>query len=97
MDWIDVDHKLPKRRGDSSALVLIARPLRSRPKRLVVTVGYLQRFNAGGEWIWVDALSRVLDLPSVRYWMPLPDPPAVQRTAVGVVGRAASVAFEVGE
>ena len=88
MDWIDVDHKLPKRRGDSSALVLIARPLRSRPARLVVTVGYLQKFD--GDYIWVDALSRVLDLPSVRYWMPLPDPPDVQRKPV-------EVAFDVGQ
>jgi hypothetical protein len=95
--WIDVDQRLPKRQGDSSALVLIAKPLKSRPERLVVTVGYLQKFDAGGEWVWVDALSRVLDLPSVRYWMPLPDPPEmpIQRTAVGVVGKPVEVAFEV--
>jgi hypothetical protein len=85
MDWIDVDRKYPKLRRDTSALVLIAKPLRSRPERLVVSVGYLQRFG-DGDCVWVDALSRVPDLPSVRYWMPLPDPPAVQRTAVGVVG-----------
>jgi hypothetical protein len=93
--WIDVDQRLPKRQGDSSALVLIAKPLKSRPERLVVTVGYLQKFDAGGEWVWVDALSRVLDIPSVRYWMPLPGPPVVEHTAVGVVGKSVEVAFEV--
>ncbi|KPJ72754.1 MAG: hypothetical protein AMS14_07170 [Planctomycetes bacterium DG_20] len=97
MDWISVDQKLPKRRGNSSALVLIAKPLRSRPKRLVVTVGYLQKFDAGGEWVWVDALSRMPNLPSVRYWMPLPDPPDARRAAVGVSGKPVEVRQEAKE
>jgi hypothetical protein len=72
--WIDVDNKCPPLRGHTSALVLIARPLRSRPGRLVTSVGYLQKFSVQ-ERVWVDALSQVPDLPSVRYWQPLADPP----------------------
>jgi hypothetical protein len=71
--WIDVDHKCPPLRGYTSAVVLIAKPLRSKPRRLVTSVGYLQKYNE--ETVWVDALSRVPDLPSVRYWRPMPDPP----------------------
>jgi len=74
MEWIDVNQKYPEMRGNTSALVLIAKPLRSRPKRLVTSVGYLQKFGIE-ETIWVDALSRVPDIPTVRYWMPLPEPP----------------------
>jgi hypothetical protein len=37
-------------------------------------VGYLQKFSVQ-ERVWVDALSQVPDLPSVRYWQPLADPP----------------------
>jgi hypothetical protein len=72
-NWIDVDQKYPPLRGTTSAFVLIAKPLRSRPGRLVTSVGYLQKYD--GETVWVDALSHVPDLPSVRYWMPMPDPP----------------------
>jgi hypothetical protein len=94
--WIDVNQKCPKLRDHTSAVVLIAKPLKSRPGQLVVSVGYLQKFGIE-ECVWVDALSRVPDLPSVRYWMPLPDPPVAQRTAVGVVGRSVEVRFEVAE
>lgn len=82
MDWIDVDQRCPKLRGQSSPLVLIAKQLRSRPGRLVTSVGYLQKFNAEGETMWVDALSRVPDIPSVCYWMPLPEPPRADGLAV---------------
>jgi hypothetical protein len=88
--WIDVNQKSPKLRGHTSPVVLIAKPLGSRPGRLVVSVGYLQKFGIE-ETVWVDALSHVLDLPSVRYWMPLPDAPDIgEEVRFEVVGHEAA-------
>jgi len=74
-DWIDVNKKRPKLlpSGDRSSTVLIARPLKSRPKRFYGSIGYLTRMYAGSdEYIWKDLARPDEIIVTVAYWMPYP-------------------------
>jgi hypothetical protein len=77
-NWIDVNKQRPKLLPgrDSSPTVLIARPLKSRPKRFYGSIGYFTRMYTGSsEYIWKDLARPDEIIATVAYWMPYPELP----------------------
>lgn len=83
-EWIAANDQYPPMlgRGDNSEVVLIAKTMKSRPAKLTVSMGWLQREHVNSDrFIWVEVFSKGYDIfpPNVKFWMPLPEPPKDDR------------------